>query len=535
MFVNKKTKLKQKLQESWGKLKDADFQFDKIEHYFRKKEKTSTFQVISDQTINDIDFKKLFAYIDRTCSRIGQQYLFNKLLTLEHKPDFTEQEFFIRHFIENIECRHRTQIILSMLNDVNAYNVSRLFLDDFIGKPKNFSIIKALSVIGISTLFITFIIPKFIILLTVVFCVNLVVHYRNKKHAYMYSDSIPQLSILCKGINELAKIGIFAEHMDKTITSLKSVMQLKNQMKLFTLEAKSHNPVEGFIYVMLEYLKIQCLIEPIIVFNVLKRLNEKKQEIQDLYEFYGKVDCAISVASLRCGQKYYCRPKLSENQKGLNFTDVYHPLVPNCIPNSMTVRDKSILLTGSNMSGKTTFIRSVSINTLFAQTINTCFASDFQLSPMKIFSAIRISDDVLSGKSYYFEEVLTINKMVVESQCKVTTLFLLDEIFKGTNTIERIAAGKAVLSYLCKTENIVFVSTHDIELTGLLKEEYDLFHFTEVIENNQIHFDYKLKNGELKTRNAIRILEINGYPKDLITEAKEISNKIIENISKQSR
>jgi DNA mismatch repair ATPase MutS len=100
---------------------------------------------------------------------------------------------------------------------------------------------------------------------------------------------------------------------------------------------------------------------------------------------------------------------------------------------------------------------------------------------MKIFSAIRISDDVLSGKSYYFEEVLTINKMVIESQSKVKILFLLDEIFKGTNTIERIAAGKAVLSYLCKTENIVFVSTHDIELTGLLKEEYELFHFTEVI------------------------------------------------------
>lgn len=532
MFANSKMKLTQKLQESWGRPKDTDFQFDKIEHYFRKKEKGSALQVISDQTINDIDFYKVFAYIDRTCSKIGQQYLFSKLLVLEHKHDFTEQETFIQHFTENVESRHQAQLILSKLNDADAYNVSRLFLDAFIGKPKNFNIIRVLSGIVILTLLLTILIPKFIILLVLVFCVNLVFHYQCKKHAYMYSDSIPQLSLLCKGIKELSKNDFLFEHMGKTNTSLKSVLQLKNQMKLFILEAKSHNPVEGFIYVMLEYLKIQCLIEPIIVFSALKRLNEKKQEIQDLYEFFGKVDCAISIASLRYGVKYYCRPIVTEDKNGLRFDDIFHPLVPNCIPNTMMVSNKSVLLTGSNMSGKTTFIRSVSINTLFAQTINTCFASDFQLSPMKIFSAIRISDDVLSGKSYYFEEVLTINKMVIESESNVKTLFLLDEIFKGTNTIERIAAGKAVLSYLCKAENIVFVSTHDIELTGLLKEEYNLFHFTEVIDNNQIHFDFKLKHGELKTRNAIRILEINGYPKKLIDEAKGISNKIIENVLK---
>jgi DNA mismatch repair ATPase MutS len=146
---------------------------------------------------------------------------------------------------------------------------------------------------------------------------------------------------------------------------------------------------------------------------------------------------------------------------------------------------------------------------------------------MRIYSAIRISDDVISGKSYYFEEVITIGEMVKESQTDSRALFLLDEIFKGTNTIERIAAGKAVLSYICTNGNIVFVSTHDIELTGLLNNAYDLFHFTEVVVDGTVHFDYKLKSGELKTRNAIKILEINGYPKELIEEAKEISNQIV--------
>jgi DNA mismatch repair ATPase MutS len=116
--------------------------------------------------------------------------------------------------------------------------------------------------------------------------------------------------------------------------------------------------------------------------------------------------------------------------------------------------------------------------------------------------------------------------MIEESQSEIQTLFLLDEIFKGTNTVERIAAGKAVLSYLNKGQHIVFVSTHDIELTDYLKDSFDLYHFTEVVEDDKIAFDYKLKEGNLKTRNAIRILELNQYPIEVINEAKILSEKI---------
>ena len=105
-------------------------------------------------------------------------------------------------------------------------------------------------------------------------------------------------------------------------------------------------------------------------------------------------------------------------------------------------------------------------------------------------------------------------------------LFLLDEIFKGTNTVERISAGKAVLSSLNEENNIVFVSTHDIELADLLKDEYDLYHFSEIVDHKTVDFDYKLKHGKLKNRNAIRILQINDYPESIITEAIEISEEL---------
>ena len=178
------------------------------------------------------------------------------------------------------------------------------------------------------------------------------------------------------------------------------------------------------------------------------------------------------------------------------------------------------------MSGKTSFIRTIGINVITGQTINTCFADEFSLSKMNIFSAIRISDDLMNDKSYYFEEVLSIKSMIDNSTNGKTNLFLLDEIFKGTNTIERISAGKAVLSALSKGNNIVFVSTHDIELADLLKDEYELYHFSEIVDHKSVDFDYKLKEGKLKDRNAIRILQINDYPEELIQEAIEISKEL---------
>jgi len=122
--------------------------------------------------------------------------------------------------------------------------------------------------------------------------------------------------------------------------------------------------------------------------------------------------------------------------------------------------------------------------------------------------------------------VLTIKEMVDNSFSAVPNLFLLDEIFKGTNTIERISAGKAVLSALTKAGNIVFVSTHDIELADLLKDEYELYHFSEKVNHNTVDFDYKLKDGKLKNRNAIRILQINDYPESIIEEAIALSKQL---------
>jgi len=107
-------------------------------------------------------------------------------------------------------------------------------------------------------------------------------------------------------------------------------------------------------------------------------------------------------------------------------------------------------------------------------------------------------------------------------------LFLIDEIFRGTNTIERLAASTSVLKYLDK-QNKVLVTTHDIELQYLLHNRFEMFHFSEQVENNEYFFNYKIQKGPAKSGNAIKLLEIENYPGSLIEEAFSIVEKLVEN------
>ena len=511
---------------AWNERKNEDFHFELIEHYFKNKNNSTAFQTITDQLMDDVDFYDLFSFIDRTSSKIGQQYLYNKLLVIDAQLNFDEQETLIDYFVGNEEKRIKAQGLLSRLNKRESFYISHLFLDDYIPKPKWFWVIPLLSGISLLCLILTLIFHKAVILLILCYIANMIIHYWNKRNIFVYMDSIPQLPLLSKIADEFMKWNVHPP--DQAVrTARESIHRLKNHSVFFKFENRTKSDVEALIFVVWEIVKTMFLIEPLFVFDLLKKLDKKRDDIQTLFEYVGKFDTAISVATLRREVPYFCKPAITDNIHSFEFTEIYHPLIPDCISNSLQTNGRSVLLTGSNMSGKTTFIRTIAINTLLAQTIHTCFAKDFRLTQMRLFSAIRITDDLLHSVSYYFEEVLTIKGLLDKSDSTSNNIFFLDEIFKGTNTIERIAAGKSVLSYLSHlNNNMVFVSTHDIELTDLLSEEYDLYHFTETIQNRQIHFDYVLKEGALSTTNAIRILELNDYPEEVIDEAYQISNSL---------
>lgn len=524
---NSKKAINERLKLLFGKLKEETFNFSLIKIYFSNKDNSNAFQVLNDKTCNDLDFDDLFTFLDRTNSKIGQQYFYNKLRVIDFDENqINLDEEIISELSKDAETRASIQQKIEKLNHKDAFYIATLFQEEHVKPPKWFFLIKLLSFTCLVSVILSFFNPIFFVILIVVFCINFIVHYWNKRNLFKYVDSIPQLIKLNKIASILHTNPLLKKLNPDLLVSIKLINKIKKSMLFFQLEAKLQGEFQIIAWFLFEIFKTLFLLEPILLFGVLKKLNTKRNEIENVYKFVGHIDMLISIASLRNGLDTFCLPSINKSDKKIVADEVSHPLIYNCKTNSIQILDKSILLTGSNMSGKTSFIRAIGLNIITGLTINTCFAKSISFPLTRIFSAIRISDDLMQNKSYYFEEVLTIKEMISESNCKTNNIFLLDEIFKGTNTVERISAGKAVLSSLAKENNIVLVSTHDIELADMLLEEYDLYHFSEIVENDKIDFDYKLKEGKLKNRNAIRILEINDYPKELIREAIDISKKL---------
>ena len=501
------------------------FSFDKIKWYFAKNDSNKADQILTEQTCTDLNLDEFFVHINRTSSCVGQQYLYDCIRRILHKPVIEEYEPNIQYFKDNKELSDRFRVLLSGLAEHDAYYICSLFQD----KPPMPSrmmkwICKILQFLPLlfTTIFIVF--PKGIWLLFIVsfYISNIVFHYRSKQIQYAYFYSIPQFLKLVAIAKKISKETSLNKIQPDIKQRLQTLQPLVRRLSGFKFSIKLENDFVMLLWGIKELVDIFFLSEPNRLFHSFHLMNEKKEDIKAVFNYVGHIDMLLSVGYLQKELPYYCKPQWCE--AGLQFTDIYHPLIEQCVPNTLDTDGKSVLLTGSNMSGKTTFIRTIALNMLSAQTLNICFARNFSGQRMRIYSAINMHDNLIESQSFYMKEVLTVKNMLEKSECG-NNLFVLDEIFKGTNTPERIAASKAVLSFLAKNSNIVFASTHDIELADMLSEEYELYYFCELIQENKLHFDYLLKQGKLKHRNAIKLLKISGYPETVVNEANAIVEK----------
>ena len=274
-----------------------------------------------------------------------------------------------------------------------------------------------------------------------------------------------------------------------------------------------------------EYFNLAFLLDASGVYCGARGLRAHRPALLRLIASMGDVDVAISVASLRAGRGDWTRPHFRPPGASAILTDLRHPLISDAVPNSVTLAPgRGLLITGSNMSGKSTFLRTVGVTTVMAQTLNTCFASDYAAPVFNVRSCIGRADDLLTGTSYYIAEVEALLELVAASTGRAPHLFLLDELFRGTNAVERIAAGQAVLLELVAGANrphphAVLAATHDAELVELLPDLYAPHHFGDAVGADGLIFDHRLRPGAATTRNAIALLRIHGAPDDLVRRA----------------
>jgi DNA mismatch repair ATPase MutS len=280
----------------------------------------------------------------------------------------------------------------------------------------------------------------------------------------------------------------------------------------------------GAIY---EYFNMFLLLDATGVFFGLRDLNTHRDALMRVAGAVGEIDTAMSVAAWRESTRDWTRPRF--HPKGsLSLTDLRHPLIDEAVPNSIVLEQGSgVVVTGSNMSGKSTFLRTVGVNAILAQRLNTCLAREYSGPVIEVRSCIGGSDDLLSGKSYYLVEVESLLDLVRACGSDRPHLFLLDELFRGTNAVERVAAGHAILQELLQSgQHIVIAATHDADLVDLSRESYAPYHFGDSIGPDGLVFEHRLKPGPATTRTAIALLRQSGAPERLLERATATANAL---------
>ncbi|ORU01124.1 MutS-related protein, family 1 [Anaerovibrio sp. JC8] len=182
------------------------------------------------------------------------------------------------------------------------------------------------------------------------------------------------------------------------------------------------------------------------------------------------------------------------------------------VPNSISLKPSLNIITGSNMSGKTTWLRTLASSCILAYSGAPVCGREFRLTPVTVLTSIRVNDDLSSGISTFYAELMRIKTMIEASQKDMRVLAVIDEIFKGTNSADRIVGAEAALRQLSRKNLITLVSTHDFELCRIGAEEVPVinYHFEEHFQEDKILFDYTMKDGPCKTTNAQFLLKLVG-------------------------
>lgn len=525
-------KKKEELLNQWGRPLDISRSFNLVSAYhFSKYHEHSN--DLSDTIADDIDLENLFEYVDRSHSSLGRQYLYHQLRTKQEVGALQELDALSESFAVDPKRRIDAAVELSQLNHKNAYYIYELFTSSYqslYSKGLNLYV-RAASVLWLAFLALLIVYKSqfFFLGLLGLTLFNFYLHYNNKKKISRYVHSLPQLYTLINTTKSLLKLG----HTPKATAvtqSLNNLRPLQRSLSYVNFQNNVDRDPTDISAGILELVKTLLLIEPLMFLISVDRINQQRHNIETLFNYVAEIDLAISIQSLRTGLPYYCKPKLVPNGEELKIEALYHPLIDDCVANSITASTKQgVLITGSNMSGKTTFIRSIAINALLAQTLYTSCSQHYEAPFMQLFTSVRNSDDLEEHKSYFKAEALAMLHIIENSKAlQSRNLIIIDEIFKGTNTIERVAGAKAILSYLNAHQNFTFVSTHDLELAELLGEEYAVYSFEEVVADTRLVFDYKIKPGLLKNKNAIAILSSLGFPPEIVANANEISTALRE-------
>jgi hypothetical protein len=521
-----KTKKIQEVQyliKAWPEAYDNKFDFDKIhkfyEEYGPSKLKEKDFYNIDDQTAYDINVDDLLKEISICSSTPGEQMLYYLLRTPKlNTDDLEKRNKIIEKLLEDKDLRGKIQQSLSNLGRQRKGEIFNLFNTDTVIKKWKVIIFNLIALSSLIMLIIFLSIgSNYIIRFIGIFAVYMIISMRTAAEVENELSSLQYLGNFIRAAKEISKIEdeTLKEYIEEITKRVKPLSKIDNKTKYIYASSE--------LDIFTETLNGFFLTKIRSYYSIINIVKSNRQNLIELYALVGKLEAYISVASYRCRVSNYCIPKFLNNKdKTLIVKNAVHPLLEDGVPNSITLKNKGVILTGSNMAGKSTFMRTLATNILLSQSISMSLCDEYSGSFFRIISSLSLSDDVLSGTSYYLEECNSVLRILNSLDDEVPAFCIIDEIFKGTNPIERIAASKEILKYIMNKNAISIVATHDLELAESCDDKYLRYYFCEDIDETEgLTFDFKLKLGICNTGNALKLLDFLGYPKEIIINSQK--------------
>lgn len=519
---DKQKKLIQKLTKQYGQIPAQEFteeRFKSLGFYFRSLKPTNT--DIDEITVNDIDLDEVFLDINNTCSSIGEEYLYSVIRKpVSNKAELDEREKIIEFFAKNPKSRLELQVLLTKIGKIKSISLFE-YLSRLDNAPVKSNLVHYLICLCyplfIALTFYNVLAGVLLLICNVAFAV--VTYYKFKADTEQYYNILLIMLGTISNCDKIRKIEgdvlkPYSEKLEKASAPLKSMNRGS-----FIITSRGSNLAD----LVLDYIRILFHFDLIKFNRIISKYRNHTEELNTVFETIGFLDAMIAIASYRECLPYYSVPDLVENKSFTEFKveEIYHPLLENAVPNSINT-DKCVLLTGSNASGKSTFIKCLALNAILSQTINTSISKSYRAPFFRIISSMALRDNLTGNESYYIVEIKSLKRILDSVSADIPVLCFVDEVLRGTNTLERIAASSRILNQLSSENCLCFAATHDLELADILEKHYVSYHFSEKLTDKDVEFDYLLKEGKATSRNAIKLLKTLGYPEE-VTQSAELA------------
>jgi hypothetical protein len=473
---------------------------------------------------NDLDIfgkASLYQYINRTVSEQGQQQLAHWLLYNANAESILQRQEAAKELAQQMEWWQQLQaygkmqrITIATQNKIEEWLQQQ---NQFITNPLWQLIRYLLPVISILTLvlYITDIMPaKWFNLLLLIFLAS----------AFGITKLVMPLHA------NLDKIAAEMETLSSSIAWIESAAFKSSLLKELQHEFYSKGQKASIIIIQLKKIlnRLDYRLNPLVfiplntfllwdlqqVLSLEKWKQANRNRTGNWFHALANTEAIASIGNLAANHPQWCFPQLSPEDAVFIATKLGHPFIEmqKRVTNNFSAKGKEQinLVTGSNMGGKSTFLRSVGVNIVLANMGAPVCALQLTLSPMKVMSSMRVSDNLEESTSTFYAELKKLKQIIEAVNQNENVYLLLDEILRGTNSTDRHTGAKALIQQLIHHKAAGIVATHDLELTKLadvFPNNIHNYHFDVQVENDELYFDYKLKRGICRSMNASLLMK----------------------------